>query len=85
MKRIVMKRIVMERIIEKIIKWFGVTLVTIIMVVCLVGFLGMGIRVSDLNVNIDEIEMDVFRNKYRIYQLKKDKNFIYFEERVVNI
>jgi len=55
------------------------------MVVCLVGFLGMGIRVSELNVNIDEIEMDVFRNKYRIYQLKKDKNFIYFEERVVNI
>ena len=75
----------MKKIIEKIIKWFGITFVTIIMVVCLVGFLGMGIRVSELNVNIDEIEMDVFRNKYRIYQLKKDKNFIYFEERVVNI
>ena len=84
-----MKRIVMERIIEKIIKWFGVTLVTIIMVVCLVvclvGFLGMGIRVSELNVNIDDIEMDVFRNKYHIYQLKKDKTFIYFEERIVKI
>jgi len=75
----------MKKIIEKIIKWFGITFVTIIMVVCLVGFLGMGIRVSELNVNIDEIEMDVFRNKYHIYQLKKDKTFIYFEERIVKI